>query len=699
MQPSQPLPVRNPRERGIAVMISAVLMFFTIGTVGLAVDGGLAYLVKGRLMAAVDSASLGAARGLNLGEDVDEANEYATTAATNFFAANFPAHYMGTDPEQTSINTNFTVVQADGNPTGILQVDVTGSVTAPTYFMNLFSVNTMRVSATGTATRRTLVMMMILDLSGSMQTRQFPGTIPSTVSSSTRSCDAMVYAASKFLDYFSSYDYIGAVTFSSSAQVVYNPSTNFKRSDGAGLNAVLRNINCSGGTNTAPSINLAWNAIRNVGLRLAMNEILLFTDGMPNMITGNWPLRTMRDNRFGPAATYPTTNGVHNPPEDTIPNEPLFFKDSRDPFSPTTYDLATNVTPTLNGPYTSAQQVQINAGVLPRYGDNRLLPLTAAQWNTYNSLSTATKNAFGWYLHSQTSTAYEARWKVDATIPAGNYFNCIANNRSVNTPNRGVTYMCMDMPVPSLNTSPGTFMGTVVGRGNPGNTSQYNRRFGDKHDNFNSPATGYPTSQPPSGFTSFLTNGAIAATQTVAHISDLDAMGNSNYGFRDDWVYDVNEGCAPNGTPLPNGNTDLCKNRGGLWQDYLSAGLGTNRFTAGPYNGKLRMDLPNVFPAVAMNSAVSAANRAKSDTEYNIRFDTVYLVGMEDNVDREFLQVIANVQVFKPTIFDGVGATMQGNNPHYNSNHQEGLWYFTTNPADLANLFAQIAGSLLRLSA
>ncbi len=688
------LPVRSPRERGMAVLVSAVLMFFTIGTVGLAVDGGLAYLVKGRLMAAVDSASLGAARGLNLGEDVDAANAAATTAAERFFNANFPSGYMGTDPSQTTIVPNFTVVQQNGNPTGILRVDVTGSVMAPTYFMNLFNVARMRVSATGSATRRTLVMVMILDVSGSMQSRQTLGSIPSSVSSSTRSCDAMIYAASKFLDYFSSYDYIGAVTFASSARVVYAPSTNYKRSDGAGLNAVLRNINCSGGTNTAPSINLAWDQIRNVGLKLAMNEIILFTDGMPNLMTGNWPLRTQRDTRFGPAQNY----GGSNPSPPTSNTDLLLFKDSLDPFGPSTYNLSTNITPTLDAPYTTAQQAQINAGVLPRYGDSRFLPLTTAQWNKYNGYSNSTKAAFGWFLPNA-SGPYRARWIVDSNAPAGNYFNCTNSNRRADVLDRGVTWMCYDMPVAATATSPDTFYGSIVGSRNPSSGSQYDPRWGDKGNTLAAPVVGEGVTHPPSGFMRMTSNGAIGATQTIAHVPLLDAKGNSNYGFRDDWVYDVNQGCAPAGTPLPNGNTDLCKNRGGLWVNHTSAGLGTNKFTAGPYADYLRTDLPNVFPAAAMNSAVSAANRAKSDTDYNIRFDTVYLVGTEDNVDREFLQIIANVQVFKPTIFDGVGAPTQGNNPYYNANHQEGLWYFTTNPADLAGLFAQIAGSLLRLSA
>lgn len=686
MQQENALPVRSPRERGIAVLLSGVLMFFTIGTVGLAFDGGVAYLVKGRLMAAVDAASLGAARCLNLGQDEATAKAYATSSSTRFFHANFPKQYMGIDPTKTTITPTFTILQSNGNPTGVLQVDVVGSVTAPTYFMNIFNVTNMKVSATGTATRRTLVMMMILDVSGSMQSRQTPGTIPTTVSSTTGSCDAMVYAASQFLDYFSSYDYIGAVTFSSSAQVVYAPSNNFKRSDGAGLNAVLRNLNCSGGTNTAPSINLAWNAIRNVGLKLAMNEILLFTDGMPNLITGNWPVRTQRgDNRFGPGFNY----GISPPPTNTQ----LLYRDARDPFSATTYDLSPNITlSNLAAPYTAAQQTRINAGFTPRYGDLSFLPLTTAQYNAYTALSSTTRNALGWHL-AAAAGPYNRRWIQDTNAPTGNYRNCISTNTNNSTVDRGVTWMCYDMPLPSTNTTPATFYGSIS------QSSSYDPRFGPKSTVIYPPVVGESTTNPPSDFVTHSTNGSIAASQTVAFVPALDSKGNDNYGFRDNWVYNVNQGCAPAGTTLPNGNTSLCKNRGGLWANYPAVGLGTNKFTAGPYLNSIRADLPNIYPAVAMNSAVSAAARAKADTEYNIRFDCVYLIGTEANVDREFLQIISNVQIFQPTIFDGAGAGPQGNNPFFKADHQQGLWYYTTNPADLANLFTQIAGSLLRLSA
>lgn len=687
---------RKPRERGIAVIIASILLMFTVGIVGLAIDGGVAYFVKGRLMAAVDSAALGAGRGLNLGDTLAEAQTQATQSAERFFKANFPDNFMGTDPTKTTIVPDFQMILSNGAPTGVLQVTVTGEVTAPTYFMKIFSKNSMKIRASGTATRRTLVMMLILDVSGSMGSRSNLGTIPSTVNSSTNSCDAMIYSASRFLNYFSPYDYVGIATFSSNGRVNYAPSTNFKNGGSTGANEVLRNLQCGGWTNTAPAINLSWDAIRNVGLKLAMNEILLFTDGMPNQVTGTFPLRTQRDTRFGPGPTYSLTS----PPT----NANLLYRDQRDPTTACrNASMAIAPCPPLPTPYSAAQNTaRTTHGVTtPLYGDSRFLPLTSAQysWYTNNSnISAARRDSFGWFLPSATGP-YRLRWIQDNLAPSENFDFCRSNNTSVNTANRGITWMCYMLPLPSTNTSPSSAYGTVS------QDESYHSRFGRKANVFVTPTFGGTVGTWPSGFPNG-GNGNAMHAQTIAYIPDTDAMGNSNRGIRDNWVYNVNEGCAPAGTKLPNGSTDLCKLRGGLWSAYPSVGAGTNFYqsngpggaaSSGPYEGYLRNDVPNTFPVAAMNSAISAAQRVKNDTEYNIRIDAIYLIGNEDTVDREFLQVIANTKNINPTVFDGLAAAPYPNT-QYNANHQTGLWYSTTDPQALASLFAQIASSLLRIS-
>lgn len=683
------------REKGMAVLLSAVLMFFTLGTVGLAIDGGLAYLVKGRLMAAVDSAALGAARGLNLGSDVATANAAATSSATRFFNANFPSGYMGTNPALTTVTPVFTLLTTGGVANGILQVDVSGAVTAPTYFMNIFKIPNIRVTATGTATRRTLVMMLILDVSGSMGVRNTSvGTIPTSVG--TTSCEAMVYSAIQFLDYFSPYDYVGVAKFSGDASVIYVPSTNYKLSGSSGAPYAIAAQNCGGSTNTTPSLELSYTAVKNVNLPLALNEIALFTDGVANTVTGDFPLRTQKDTRFSPSPSY----SISPPPSDAL----QLASDPRDPF---TWTPSTQITfpadqagtyPGNSNSYTAAQRTAISGGAVNKFGIAAMLPLTTKQYNAYTAATQAIRDSYGWYLPSATGP-YAARWIKDASAPAANYDNCQANQAS-----NEVAYKCYMMPVPSLTTTPTTVTGSIA-RGantayrslsgvvtNLGTTNAYSSTYGFRSafqktfpaTNVTAVASGFPNS-----------GDSLVSSQTIAYIPDTDQFGNSTRGFKDNWIFEVNSYCAPAGTPVNGGN--LCRYRGGDWGSYAATGEGSNKFTSGPYVNYLRPDFPNPYPAAAMNSTVASANKIRNDTTFNIRIDTIYLMGNEGVVDRDFLQIVANVEQIKPIVFDN-GTVAAYNNPYFSPTQQKGMWMATTDPAQLAGLFAQIAASLIRLS-
>jgi Flp pilus assembly protein TadG len=699
LEQKYPLVARKPREKGIAIIVATILMMFTVGIVGLAIDGGVAYFVKGRLMAAVDSAALGAGRGLNLGDTLDQAQFEATNSAKRFFAANFPNGFMGTNPALTKITPKFEMIMKDGQPTGVLQVEVTGEVVAPTYFMKIFSKDNMKIAASGTATRRTLVMMLILDISGSMGARTGVGTIPASVNSSTVSCNAMVYAASRFLKYFSPYDYVGIATFSSSARIDYPPSTNFKNAGASGADHVLANLTCNGWTNTAPSLNISWDAIRGVGLKLAMNSIILFTDGMPNQVTGNFPIRYERDTRYGQGPTY----AVNSPPTNTN----MLYRDLRDPYTwctdasnnpvvcpqivkDTTAMYNTSDIPAHLRGYTPAQRatMQATGNFTPRYGDPAFMPLTTQQFNGYSALNSTARGLYGFVLTN--ATTLRPRWLQDNNAPQFNFDYCRDGNTNINTLDRGITWMCYMLPLPSATVGASTVFGTIS------QNQGYHARFGNKANQLTPPVVGQSVGSFPSGFPN-QSNGNRMVAQSIAYIPDEDAMGNSNRGPRDNWVYNVNQWCAPVGTPLPNGATDRCRFRGGTWDGYLSAGLGTNFFTDGPYKDFLRPDVPNTYVAAAMNSSISAADRIRSDTEYNIRIDSIYLIGNEPNVDREFLQYIANVETIQPTVFDA-GTVMPYANTLYNPNQQKGLWFATTDPSALSSLFAQIASSLLRIS-
>src|SRR5260221_4263059 len=100
---------REQRERGRAVILTALMMVFTIPIVGLAIDAGLLYAVRGRLSAACDAASLATARNLNLGLTLSQQTAATTARGTAFFNANFPPGYMGT----SRITPRFVIAQVN----------------------------------------------------------------------------------------------------------------------------------------------------------------------------------------------------------------------------------------------------------------------------------------------------------------------------------------------------------------------------------------------------------------------------------------------------------------------------------------------------------------------------------------------------------------------------------------------------------
>jgi Flp pilus assembly protein TadG len=267
----------------------------TIAMVGLAVDVGSIYMIKARLSAAVDGAALAAGRSVNLTSTVANAQTQAISTANQFFNANFPANYLNSRGTPTVTPTFTQEMDANGNPSGVLDVKVSATVNAPTYFMNIFNINSIPVVSTGTASRRGLVLMLVLDQSSSMN------TAPDPISGLT-ACDAMKQAAQNFITLLSPYDIVGMVTFDITAHLAYTPSSSY--GDGT-LNAAIGGITCGSNTNTISALEMAYQQIKAVNLPLALNTIILFTDGSPNGVSAAFPVRTSADNRWAPALNPP----------------------------------------------------------------------------------------------------------------------------------------------------------------------------------------------------------------------------------------------------------------------------------------------------------------------------------------------------------------------------------------------------------
>ena len=287
--------INRQKQRGVVLLVHGLMLVATIATVGLAVDVGTIYLIKARLSAAVDAAALAAGRSVNLANTVQQAQTQAVAAAQQFFSANFPAGYLNSIGTPTVTPTFTQVTDGNGNPTGVLNISVTASAQAPTYFMNIFNISSITVSDSGTASRRGLVLMLVLDQSSSMNTAPDPIT-------GLTACDAMKQAAQNFITLFSPYDYVGLVTFDITAHLIYAPSTSYGNGT---LNADIGAIVCQSNTNTISALQLAYQEIQAVNLPLAKNTIMLFTDGSPNGVSAAFPLRTALDSRWGPALGSP----------------------------------------------------------------------------------------------------------------------------------------------------------------------------------------------------------------------------------------------------------------------------------------------------------------------------------------------------------------------------------------------------------
>jgi len=287
------------RQKGFALIMHTCMLMGTVAMVGLAVDVGTIYMIKARLSAATDAASLAAGRSVNLANTVAQAQAQATAAAQQFFTANFPTGYLNSIGTPTVTPTFTQETDANGNPTGILDIAVTANATAPTYFLNIFTISSVTVNSSSTASRRGLVLMLVLDQSSSMN------TAPDPLSGLT-ACQAMKQAAQNFITLFSPYDYIGMVTFDITAHLIYAPSTSYGNGT---LNADIGAIVCQSNTNTISALELAYQQIKAVNLPLAENTIMLFTDGSPNGVSANFPIRTSLDSRWGPALANPAPPG------------------------------------------------------------------------------------------------------------------------------------------------------------------------------------------------------------------------------------------------------------------------------------------------------------------------------------------------------------------------------------------------------
>jgi Flp pilus assembly protein TadG len=298
---------RKRGERGATMVLFTMLIALVIVPfVGLAIDGSIAFWARAKLSAAVDAAALAAGRSINMTQDLAANQTPVIAVGQAWFLANFPTGWLGT----TVLNNGPLIVPSTA-AMSTQQVSVTASASVPLYFLRVAGFNSMTVSATATSSRRSTYVVLVLDRSLSM-----------SYNSAGNACPAMQQASVKFVNMFTErFDTLSLVTYSSTAGPNPDvlPTVSFKTP----MATTINKIQCGGFTSMAQALNVAYQSIKTTNLPLALNVIVLFTDGQPNELVGTFPIKTSADTRYGSGSLkYPSVNALYSWPASTCTSDP-----------------------------------------------------------------------------------------------------------------------------------------------------------------------------------------------------------------------------------------------------------------------------------------------------------------------------------------------------------------------------------------
>jgi Mg-chelatase subunit ChlD len=250
------------RQRGSISIIVAVSLVALLGIIGLAVDSGFGYMIKARLDAATDGAVIAAGEAVTRGNDQTQQTASAQQAATAFFAANYPAGFLGSS---VTAGTPTIVFNA-----GTVTIGMTATASVPVTFMQMLGFKVLNVSASSQAIRRTLDMAFVIDNTGSLND---PG-VPAAVRSN----------AVAFLNNFDvTNDRVALMHFAYGTVVDVPFNGNARGFDRATMTADIKKYSFNGSTNSAEAI---WNARNQLNTVItepsSLRVIVFFSDGAPN---------------------------------------------------------------------------------------------------------------------------------------------------------------------------------------------------------------------------------------------------------------------------------------------------------------------------------------------------------------------------------------------------------------------------------
>jgi Flp pilus assembly protein TadG len=277
------------------MLFTMMLPALLLPVIGAAIDFTAMYIVKEKLQAAVDGAAIAAAQSLSAGTSFAPQQAAAQLCGQEFIAANIPTGsgpggggYWGAYTLQDS------VVATQVPASKVTTVTISATVYLPMLFMRMLGENAATVGAYGQASRRSVVLVLVIDRSGSMGAE----------------LGAVQAGAAKFVNAFQGgTDMLGLVLISGSAFVAYPPHDWGKNPGAGAFNAAgptgpdvdfnsstvspnmldtLGNMTSGSNTGTAEGLMLAYKELQTANQPGAMNIIVLWTDGAPNGITADF---------------------------------------------------------------------------------------------------------------------------------------------------------------------------------------------------------------------------------------------------------------------------------------------------------------------------------------------------------------------------------------------------------------------------
>ncbi|MGF6757029.1 vWA domain-containing protein [Paraburkholderia sp. GAS42] len=251
------------RQQGSISMLVVISLIAVIAVLGLAIDSGFGYVIRTRLDAAADGAALAAGHAVTRGNTQSEQTANAQQAATAFFAANYPARFLGSTATMTTPSIAFNA--------GTVTIDVQAQAQVPVSIMQLFGFQLLRVSTHSQTIRKDLDMAFIIDVTQSMTTT--PGE-PAAVRAN----------AVSFLNNFDiTNDRVALMHFAYGTVVDVPYKADSSRGfDRVGMTTAINKFAFAGSTNSSEAFWQARNQMNNLLNPSSLRVIVFFSDGAPN---------------------------------------------------------------------------------------------------------------------------------------------------------------------------------------------------------------------------------------------------------------------------------------------------------------------------------------------------------------------------------------------------------------------------------